>query len=331
MKYLLVSFCNIPHATSSPLALVELPLNKDSRIIPISLESGIVSTATGLAKGDKKVFVSFISDGKFKLSALDEKTLKPIFHYDFPASQDVHSMLYDNGYLYTISTGTDELIRYEVKKDRLGTYDVIWKASDDKKENHHINSIYKFKGDIIISGFGKSKMDNAWRTAYDGIVFNVAKGIILKDKIYQPHSVVSNGEELFYCESGHGQFSSMSKTIKVLDGYTRGVQFVDSKTVFVATSVGRSKKKSSSVIYNPADYGKRRGTCKIYQLSISGKIISSLDFGWFANEIYDLLLLDDVKDISKLSLSAFVQERKVLSEAVSEHNRFWQYMKKKTR
>lgn len=329
MKYLLASFCNIPYATTSPLALISLPLNKKSRVIPISLED-MIGTATGLARGEGKIFVAYMSESKFKLSVLDEKTLFVLYNFDFPSSQDVHSMLYDKGYLYTVSTGTDELIRYKVGTSELKSPEIIWRASDDKKENHHINSICKFKGDILLSGFGKGKMDNVWRTAYDGIIFNVTKGIILRDKIYQPHSVSSNGDEIFYCESGYGKFSSLSKNLKTLDGYTRGVQFESKESVFVATSIGRSKNKSN-IIYNPADYGKKKGKCGIYNLDSKGRITSYLDFGWFANEIYDLLILDTKADIDALALRSFLNERKKFSEAVSEHNKFWQYIKRKTK
>jgi hypothetical protein len=290
----------------------------------------MIGTATGLARGDGKIFVAYMSESKFKLSVLEEKSLSVLYNFDFPSSQDVHSMLYDKGYLYTVSTGTDELIRYKVDKSTLKSPEVVWKASDDKKENHHINSIYKFKGDILLSGFGKSKMDNVWRTAYDGIIFNVTKGIILKDKVYQPHSVSSNGEEVFYCESGYGRFSSLSKTVKTLDGYTRGVQFETKENIFVATSIGRSKKKSNT-IYNPADYGKKKGKCGIYNLNAKGKVVQYLDFGWFANEIYDLLLIDTKADLDSVSLKSFLNERQKFSETVSEHNRFWQYVKRKTK
>ncbi len=328
-KYLLASFCNIPTPTTSPLLLISLPLNKESKIVPISLgHSGISTTATGLAQGNGKIFIAFISDGKFRVAVLD-KNLNSLFTQELE-SQDIHSMLVDGKYLYTISTGTDEVVRYEITNKELKTPEVVWRASDIKKENHHLNSITKYKGDLIISSFGKSKMENAWRTAYDGIIFNVTKGIILKDKVYQPHSVSSNGEDLFYCESGKGLFLSTNKFSKSLDGYTRGVQFESKTSVFVATSFGRSPKRNiKSLFFNPMDSGKKSGACRIYNINISSKKSSHTDFGWFANEIYDLLILDAKLDTDKLFMSSFLEERKQLSHSVSDSQRFWNYVKSK--
>ena len=330
-KLLLASFCNIPTPTSSPILAISTPLKKNSKIIPINIGSSKpISTATGMASGNGKVFIAFISEG-YWVSVLDEKTLLPVFQYKFPTSQDIHSMLVDGKYLYVISTGTDELIRYEITNKDIRNPKTIWKASDDKKENHHINSIFKFRGDLILSAFGKSRMDNAWRTATDGIIFNVTKGIILKDKIYQPHTVTSNGEELFYCESGKGLFSSMIGAIKSLDGYARGVQFESKNIAYVATSVGRSKNKKSSLIYNPADYGHKNGKCGIHTINISSKKSFYIDFGWFANEIYDLLLVNSKVNEQKLFMNSFLKEREYLSSSISENNGFWNYVKGKVK
>jgi hypothetical protein len=328
MKYLLVSFCNIPTPTTSPLLLVSLPLNKKSKIVPINLgHSGISTTATGLAHGNGKIFVAFISDGKFRVSVLD-KQLHPLFTQELE-SQDIHSMLVDGKYLYTISTGTDEVVRYEITNKDLRNPETVWRAGDIKKENHHINSITKHRGDLIISAFGKSKMENAWRTAYDGIVFNVTKGIILKDKIYQPHSASSNGDELFYCESGKGLFLSTNGFSKNLNGYTRGVQFESKSSAYVATSVGRGKPSIKFLFRNPMDAGKKVGACGIHSLNVVSKKSSYTSFEWFANEIYDLLLLDLNVDTDELFMKSFLEERKHLAQSVSESGRFWNYIKSK--
>lgn len=331
MNILLASFCNIPTPTSSPVLAIELPLGKDSKITPINIgSSNIVNTATGLAKGAGKVFIAYLSKNKFHISALDENTLETLFCQEFPNSKDTHSMLVDEDWLYTVSTGTDEIIRYKITNKDIRKPELVYAAGRDRAENNHINSIHKFNGNIIISGFGKSRMENAWRTAHDGFVFNVSKGIVLKDKIYQPHSVSSSGKELFYCESGYGKFFSTTSMISKLNGYTRGVQFLKN-TAYVGTSIGRSKKKKSPIFYNPADYGKANGRCAIHKIDTNKrKVVGSLELGWFAPEIYDLLLLENSNvNLQKLFMSSFLEERRQLAKKIGEDKAVWNIIKEK--
>lgn len=326
-KFILASFCNIPTPTGSPVIGIELPLNKNSRVLPINIGSEHpVNTATGLCVGEGRIFVSYLAKGKFCISSINEKSLEIEFNHEFPSSKDTHSMIVSGGYLYTVSTGTDEVIRYEITKTGLKKSEFIWKASDGKKENHHINSICEFDGDIIVSGFGKGEMDNAWRTAKDGFIFNISKGVFIKTGIYQPHSASSGGGSIFYCESGYGKFIH-SKSI-VLDGYTRGVTMLNGGA-FVGTSIGRAKNKKSSEIFNPSDYGKRKGICAIHEINTkTNKVISKFDLGWFASEIYDLAILK-ISDnaLFEMSKKSFLEERNLLSKEISKNQRFWSFVK----
>jgi hypothetical protein len=79
-----------------------------------------IFTATGLARTGGKIFVLFASrEGSFHVAVLRENDLLPLYYQELPDVKDGHTMLAVDNYLYVVSTGTDEVVCYEIKEKSL--------------------------------------------------------------------------------------------------------------------------------------------------------------------------------------------------------------------
>ena len=311
-RYILVSFCNIPDHTTSPLAVLRIDERKGELLsyAPVALGyPELVTTATGLTLTEDKIFVLFTSrENKTYIAALSKNGLVPLFYYELDKIKDGHSILAIKDYLYVVSTGTDEVIRYDIEEDSLQNPQVIWRASDRKQDTHHINSIIEYEGDILISAFGP-KNGALWSTALNGYIFNITSNSFITDGIHHPHSLTVRNGKIYYSDSHRNSFRMLGKTETIFDlhGYTRGVSWLSDDLVSLATSVGRRISKSTGMIGNAADPGELAGECSLLLGKISKKkIVGKVDLSGFGPEIYDILMLPDLQ-ADLLALSNFSQ------------------------
>ena len=139
----LVSFCNIPFRTTSPLLCLEIPENLDEPVFctPVSLGyPGLLFGATGVTSLNGKIFVLFTTQNfKTFIAVLQEDTLSSLYYQELPEVVDGHSILAFGNSLYVVSTGTDEVVCYDIYEEGLGNPTVFWRASDTKTDTHHIN------------------------------------------------------------------------------------------------------------------------------------------------------------------------------------------------
>ena len=324
-RYVLVSFCNIPEHTTSPLAVLQLDQRKGELLsyAPVALGyPELVTTATGLTFADGKIFVLFTSRGnKTYVAALNEHDLSSLFYYELAEIKDGHSILAIKDCLYVVSTGTDEVVRYDIQEKTLENPQVFWRASDTKQDTHHINSIVEYHGDLLISGFGK-KTGQLWSTATNGYIFNITSNSFMADGIHHPHSLSIRNGKIYYSDSHRNAFCMVgnSETIFDLQGYTRGISWLSDDLVCLATSMGRRVSKSTGLIGNAADPGELVGECGLLLGNISKKkIVGKIDLSWFGPEIYDIVVLPDLQ-ANLLALSNVSQrlERQAIQILSSE-------------
>ncbi|MEA4909323.1 MAG: DUF4915 domain-containing protein [Anaerolineaceae bacterium] len=321
-SYLLASFCNLPVSTFSPVLLIKTQPDEQPSIefSPISLGYPRYVTATGMARKDGKIYVMFTSEGKNCVSALREGEFNNIFNQELPEVLDAHSIHATDQHLYIVSTGTDQVLRYDLNATGLEHPSVFWEASSAHKDTHHINSIVEMDGDLYISAFGP-RTGELWASATQGYIHNISRDQQVARGIYHPHSLTTRRRQLFYCDSHHGTFCSLQGPLFYLDGYSRGIVWLSDERVAVTTSIGRKVSKSTGKFMNPADPGEKAGTCSLSIKEIStGNTILASDLSWFGPEIYDLLLLDQPVDLLKTTADAFLAERRGLDQEVKSRS-----------
>ena len=297
-QFVLLSLCNLAVMTTSPLVCVQFPDDLKDGLIsfaPVSLGyPDLIFTSTGLTSFKGKIFVLFLPrGGPYHIAALNEDDLWPLYYQKLPEVKDGHSILAFDNYLYVVSTGTDEIICYEIKEKSLENPKVVWQASDKKTDTHHINSIAERNGEILISAFGP-KSGQLWTSSSNGYIYNITTNSSVASGIHHPHSISVNNGNIYYSNSHRNSFCVVGQTTSIfdLDGYTRGVSWLSNDLACVATSIGRKISKSTGLIANPADPGESAGKCSLFVGKVlENKIIREVDVSSFGTEIYDILTL----------------------------------------
>jgi hypothetical protein len=290
VRSILLSFCNLPVPRRTGLLRLELDSESTSEVM-LGIEN-TVESCTGLTAVHEKIYLLFVSRGMHYLGALRQGDLRPLHHQPLPEIKEGHSILAKDGYLYVVSTGTDEVFRYELGPAGVSNPSVIWRASNVGTDTHHVNSIIEWQGSLAISAFGP-KFGTLWASAMDGYIHDITRDRRIKGGIYHPHSLSTWGHRLCYFESYRKLFWCLEGPLASLDSYSRGVCWLSNELVCLADSIGRRFSKSTGLIANPADPGERAGNCGVTLRDIAhGRTIKRMSLRGFGPEIYDLLITD---------------------------------------
>ncbi len=287
MGSLLVSLCNLPSPSDTALLTVDYTLNCCAWV---SLgQDGELLGCTGLTSDESRHYVLYLSDGAWHVAVLEKHDLTVVFRQRLMEVDDGHSILAHQGYLYVVSTGTEEVLRYQIAADRLFGPLVVWRAKTSGTETHHVNSITAWNGRLVVSAFGP-KSGELWSSATDGYIQDIASGVRIQRGIHHPHSLASWKGCLCFCESHTASVYSTTGRMVELNGYARGMCWLADDLVCVGTSIGRDLGVPGGSPGNPADHGEPSGSCGITLLNpTTGRILRFIDLGRFGPEIYDLL------------------------------------------
>lgn len=314
---IIISFCNNPARSSSQILCVKIPLNFRKGLIcaPVSLSQQLLCVhATGLTKTRDRIYIAFISElGKQCIACLKKENLAIMYSQELPEVIDCHSILAVDNTMYLVSTGTDEVIQYEILTDSLQNPRIIWRASDAKKDTHHVNSIVNKGGNVLISAMG-NKSSQLWSSALTGYIHDITRDVRVKEGISHPHSLSVRKGKIYYCNSYENTFCSVEEgALFNLKGYSRGTAWLSDTLVCMASSIGRKKSKSTGVVIDPHNNNARAGECMLIVGDVSSrKVVSQTQLSWFGPEVYDLLIFTSSVDPLELSTSAYLSERQAV-------------------
>lgn len=291
----IVSFCNeVGDASKSNLLLLNIE-SGEMKWVPFDLEN---VGFRGISQDENYIYALYHAK-KPGIFVLDKKTLMPFIRQEISEAKDAHSMIVDENNIYIVSTGTDQVLKYQFDKKNKKIYfsEVFWspKGSLQNSDTHHLNSIFKKDQDIYISAFGPRK-NNLWSSATAGYVLNLTRNQKVIENVTHPHSVFVRGEDIFYCESSTKTVKMNGKTIIRLDsGYTRGL-FLKDDCLVLGTNSGRKVQNSDGFVANPADPGQLMLDCRVLiykKKNISDDYALSKSFDFLPNhkEIYDVIIL----------------------------------------
>jgi len=264
-------------------------------------------TATGLTYHNRSPMATITSTLPPSLVIIDIECKKLIDVWNV-VCPDPHSILSYNNDLYVVGSGSNNLYKFDLDKCVRGPWNedphapcskhssIFYSESNEDTDVVHLNSAAVYQDDIYISAFGKRK-DEFWRSADEGYIRNIKTGEKVA-QVYHPHSLVTRENSIYFCESCKSSVRNLKGEELILPelGYTRGLAFKDD-LMFVGTSQGRKVSKSTGIINNPADPGAIAGNCDIYIYRVGttlneSKLLNKLDLSPWANEIFDILILD---------------------------------------
>ena len=292
---ILVSLCNLPQAASSGLLQVD-SAGHDTRLIDIG-SGGRCVGCTGLAFGESLLYCAWIGPEKgCFLSILDVSSLAVLECVPLADVSDVHSLGVCDGWLYLVSTGTDEVRRIPANQVASRS-ELVWRASSSGSDTHHVNSILAIGARLMCSAFGP-KRGERWSSATDGYVIDIGSGQLMCQGIEHPHSLAIGPDDIYVVESRRARVRGLrSERCLEVNGYARGLAFRSDWTAVVATSRGRAHSRELKTIENPADPGEAHGTTG---LAVFGSLdeaqrqhasVTHIDLADYGPEIYDVAIL----------------------------------------
>jgi hypothetical protein len=194
---------------------------------------------------------------------------------------DPHSMVQFEDGLVIVSTGHDQLIKFDAR----GVESVYRSFSQSNDGSLHVNSVSLLSQGLSVSTFGLSGglLKN---TARNGYIQCLSNNETIRGGLYHPHSLQSAGKDIWVCESGKGQVLCNGEVvIKVDKGYVRGLSVYGDR--YLVVGVSRQRKKSKSLrreVYTPTP--EKIGSCELrYYKRVSAQ--------W---ELQSKIMLDDVTD-----------------------------------
>ncbi len=301
--HILVSFCNLRAPGVPALGLLNAA-TFEFHVLDLPPAVARCGGITGLAQCDRFIYVAAQPSESTRLATAFASSVLLIFsrrdlslvnHYAFRSGTDIHSLLARQGRLYAVATGTDEVIELRLRNADVVSETCYWRPDrgGPREDLHHLNSIALGGDALLVAAFGKKASDR-WHSARDGFIINTATGETLAAGLDQPHSLVELGPAIVCCESRKRAVRVIGdERVQHLPGYSRGL-CRGSEHLFVATSIGRQRSRSSGVTNNPADDGLLGGQCTISRLSMATfEIERTVDLGAQAQEIYELLAVSD--------------------------------------
>lgn len=288
MKRLLISFlrrgpsrCLLGVATADPLYFQPLPL--PAEIVESHAE------ASGLAADDRYVYAALSGNHGETLLVLNREDLSFNGLHLLRSGEDSHSIAVRDNWLYLVSTGTDEVIRYPLIDGVPGGPEFFWRPDDlgRRMDLHHFNGIWPVEDGFLISGMDQRGIffNKRRRKSAPGFIQKIPSGEMVLDGLWFPHSVMIHNDRLVYVQSGISTVNIAGRgVIRQIPGWVRGVCMVDD-WLMVGSSAGR--RGDGTGRYAPFSIcGISR--CSFDDLTVDGM----LDLSYWGNEIYEMLTLD---------------------------------------
>ena len=292
-EQLLVSICNVAgFPRPSCLLLLNIHVG-DAEWVDVGTGDALLVSGTGICSDDEHIYHLSIVQAGFgtMLTVLDRSSLEVVYVQSLPEVSDAHSLLINDKELFVTSTGTDEIIAFEIRAHEVVRPRLVWSATGSGLDTHHINSLTLAGDELLCSAFG-SKNGDSWATAKAGYIYSITRSRRVIEGLQQPHTLLWQRGQLYFCNSQRGTVNTAEGVVARLDGYSRGLAFGEDGTMYASSSIGRHSSQAdgaSALFGNPSDPGTLAGRCAVVQIPPGGPFSQEIDISPYGFEIYDLL------------------------------------------
>ena len=300
MNFLIVSFCN---QLSSPLhSLCAMDLSSGNAqwinlsLIPDEYRESFAGIC-GVCSAEDQIVIA-TQGAKPVLAIVDLEAAKISAFASLDKCKDTHSIVFHVGYVYAVSTGTNEIYRVPVQNRMLGVEELYWQYPGVRydRDEVHLNGLTIDGDRFIASCFGERNKNGSWST--NGKVFYLDTGGKLHGSLLHPHTPLVIGNRLFFAESAANKvyvYNKLKQSIWALDkgihlgGYTRGLTFRNGRLIVglsASRKISRSKKSINTEVLQSSD------TSVVVVDVEAGLVEKVFDLVKYGREIYDVISLD---------------------------------------
>ena len=294
---LLLSFCNQAASPECSLCFMDAGSGHirwlDLAQWPGAIRENLAGVCGLAIQGDRLLLVT--QSEQPSLVLWDIKEARLLSTLTLHACRDPHSLVWHEGFVYVVSTGTNEIYRVSLAENVLGTEERFWAClgtSQEPDQVHLTGLTLDADGRLIASCFGERTGEGRWGAS--GRVFYLDNNETVHAGLSQPHSPVVAGDTLAFAESKTGQVYlyersasgwGLRQTIAV-GGYPRGIAF-GGDDLFVGISADRKVSRSQKV---PLDIGSEAQPSALIRLNRrTGEIRRIPGISLYGNEIYDIV------------------------------------------
>ena len=251
---LLVSFCNQLSSPDCSLCIIDTGSLSSQWIdlssIPDDFRNGL-SGVCGICSVADDVIIA--TQGQSPVLATVSIADARITNYvALPKCKDPHSLVHFNGYVYVVSTGTNEIYRVPFKDGQFGKEELFWSYPGVyyERDEVHLNGLTIDGDNFIASCFGPKNSEGTW--GLEGRIFHVESGHSICAGLNQPHSPIVSNDRLVFAESAAKKVyiynkpegsSWMLEYDILLNGYTRGLALREQR-LWVGVSASRKLSRS---------------------------------------------------------------------------------------
>jgi hypothetical protein len=295
---LLLSLCNQPRPAHQGALLFD-SADKSGSWIPVGTEAEIMGTR-GICLHGGILYVCYTVgwwETHVSIYELGEGRPRLLGDSLLPEVRDPHSVCVYDEHLLIASTGTDEIVAYDLSGGEVGDIaETFWRASFEGSDTHHVNSVYSDGRRVIVSAFGL-RSGEFWSSAQNGYIRDVTSGRTLVEGLRHPHSVRIHGDQVYFTESSTQTLREVGAEAVVIGGYARGCDVAPDDSILVGSNAARRLSRSRGVVTNSGnvenDEGDVVGKCSIAHVKLSaGRALRTYyDITPFGKEIYDIRVL----------------------------------------
>jgi hypothetical protein len=229
---------------------------------------------------------------------------------------DIHSIAVHGESLFVAATGTDCIREYRIGGDRFDPV-ATHQLTETGRDSLHVNSLCVHQGRIVASIFGENWRDFPVGSS-TGAVIDIEDGRGLWTSLAQPHTLVTDGPDLYVLGSFSGTVERLcpdggGEVCASYPGYLRGLAFFE-EGALVGVSGRRKRSRGLGTQNAPGRQFDHRGGIIWY--SRDWEVKAFIDLSWFGREIFDVLVLGETSAVPSVAdTSAAAKHRSVQLDA----------------
>ncbi len=232
-----------PCATTAHTLLISCP-NEGGLVAlgPRGLSILDCHDTTGLFADEQRFVRAYQTFDGCHLDLFEDDRHRTLF---LPQVVDVHDVFVDGEILYAVSTGTNEVLAYDLGGRLLERI-----AYPGKEDAHHLNCLGRIQGGLVISAFGRFQENRGWAGGLSegrGLVIGLRDTQAahpLFDGLDQPHTPCEHAGWSYVCDSRNNCLIRISgdrrEILEFPSGYVRGLGFAQD-TLYVGLSASRNQ------------------------------------------------------------------------------------------